>query len=397
MDSPPTDVETPAPERSLLQELLPLGHACLFVVVVVWMIMLWPSGASSKQLRELGAYASVKTERATVEKVTSYSCENERCQRIEAELQTGSRARESIDVNATDRKLSAELEEGDTVRLLDVGDDGETWLLADFDRTKPIIALTVLFVLVVGAFGRWHGIRALIGLTLGIGVLVFFLVPGVLDGRPPLAMAIVSSLAIMYLVLPLTHGLNWTTLAAMTGTVASLALIVVLAMLFSDAAHLSGFVSEESLKLRQAGFSLEGLVLGGMVIGAMGVLDDVTVSQASTVLALRRANPELSTKELLRGAISVGRDHVAATVNTLVLAYAGASLTVLLFIVAGERTLTDSINVEAISAPIIAMLVGSIGLVLAMPLTTSVAAILASRIPADRLDKLAAGAHAHHH
>lgn len=376
---------------------MPLAHACLFVGVLVFMYFLWPSGASSERLEQLGAYASVKTERATVERVTTRACGTERCPAIEATLEsTGER----VEVTSTDRRLAGGVSKGDTVRLLDVGAErGEdsTWLLADFDRLKPMAVLMLLFVVTVAVFGRWHGVRALFGLSLGIAVLLFFLVPGVLDGRPPLATAIVSGLAIMYLVLPLTHGFSWTTLAAMTGTVASLAVIVVLAVAFSDAAHLSGFVSEESLKLRQAGFSLDGLVLGGMVIGAMGVLDDVTVSQASTVLALRRANPDLGTRELVRGAISVGRDHVAATVNTLVLAYAGASLSVLLFVVAGDRTLVDAINVEAISSPIVAMLVGSIGLVLAMPITTTCAAILASRIPAERLDTLAAQAHAHTH
>jgi uncharacterized membrane protein len=147
--------------------------------------------------------------------------------------------------------------------------------------------------------------------------------------------------------------------------------------------HLTGISSEETTYLRAVAgtISLQGLLLAGMIIGALGVLDDLTVSQASTVMALRRANPVLGTGKLIRGALDVGHDHIAATVNTLVLAYAGASLPVLLIFSIGGTSFRDAVNTEAVAAQVVAMIVGSIGLIAAVPITTALAALVAERLP----------------
>ena len=192
----------------------------------------------------------------------------------------------------------------------------------------------------------------------------------------------------MLVTIPLAHGLGVKTLAACVGTAISLVLTLILAESFTGLAHLTGLSSDEAIFLRATAgndISLQGLVLAGMLIGALGVLDDVTVSQASTVLALQRANPGQHFGALFRGAISVGHDHVAATVNTLVLAYVGASLPVLLIFSFGGTSFTDAINNEAVAEQVVAMLVGSIGLIAAVPITTALAALLATRvrIPAE--------------
>jgi uncharacterized membrane protein len=179
-------------------------------------------------------------------------------------------------------------------------------------------------------------------------------------------------------------------LAATLGTTAALLLTLGLGSLFIGLAHLTGLASDEAIYLRASvgDISITGLLLAGMVIGALGVLDDLTVTQASTVLALKRANPALGFGRLFRGAIAVGHDHIAATVNTLVLAYAGAALPILLIFSLGSTTFGDAVNSEAVAAEIVATLVGSIGLIAAVPLTTALAALLAARltpgsIPAD--------------
>jgi uncharacterized membrane protein len=174
----------------------------------------------------------------------------------------------------------------------------------------------------------------------------------------------------------------------MLGAAMTLALIVLLALLAVDAARITGLSSEEATLIEartDSGLSIQGLVLAGVVIGALGVLDDVTISQASTVLALRRTNPALRARTLFSEAMSVGRDHLGATVNTLVLAYAGASLPVLLVFYGQGTAFGDAITREAVAEEIVATLVGSIGLVAAVPLTTLLAALLATRVPAAAL------------
>jgi uncharacterized membrane protein len=215
-----------------------------------------------------------------------------------------------------------------------------------------------------------------------------------LDGKAPVAVAIVGSFAVMLITIALAHGLGPKSIAAILGTGASLVATVLLALLFTGLADLTGFSSEEAtlLQANDATLSLTGLVLAGMVIGALGVLDDVTVSQASTVMALRQANPTQRARELYHGAVSVGRDHVAATVNTLVLAYVGSSLPILLVFGIEGTAFADTINREAVAEQVIAMLVGSIGLILAVPVTTALAAALATGLPSDELDTTA---HAH--
>jgi uncharacterized membrane protein len=208
-------------------------------------------------------------------------------------------------------------------------------------------------------------------------------VPAILDGKPPLAVAIVGSLAIALVTIPLAHGLRAKSLAAILGTCASLLLVALLAVVFTELTHLTGLSSEEATFLQLGGgdLSLEGLLLAGMVIGALGVLDDVTITQASTVLALRDANPEFGLRVLAGRALRVGRDHVSATVNTLVLAYVGAALPVLLIFSSSDLGAVDVVSLELVAKEVVATLVGSIGLIAAVPVTTLLAAALALASP----------------
>jgi uncharacterized membrane protein len=229
---------------------------------------------------------------------------------------------------------------------------------------------------------RWRGFRALLGLGASLAIVVFFIVPAILDGRSPAAVALVGAFAVMFATIPLAHGLGAKSIAACLGTAASLGLTLILANMFVELTHLSGLSSEEAVFVQAStrDVSLTGLLAAGMLIAALGVLDDLTVTQSSTVLALRRANPSLGFSGLFRSALDVGHDHITATVNTLVLAYVGAALPVLLVFHLGNVPFGDAVNFEIVAAEVVGTLVGSIGLIAAVPVTTGLAAVLALRL-----------------
>lgn len=375
---------------------------------VVAMLVLWPGESE----HSAGAGLAGATERAEVETVEEHTCPGPApltpCRTLAVAIETGPDSGESVAIELPAGALVPDIDPGDEVRVTRTELPPEfepepgaepspaSYSITDFERRSPMLWLAIAFAVIVVVFGRLRGALSLIGLCLSLAVVLAFIVPAILDGREPLVVAVVGSLAVMLLTISLAHGLGAKSVAAMLGTATSLVLVAVLALVFTELTHLTGLSSEEAsiLSLDNAELSLQGLLVAGMVVGALGVLDDVTVSQASTVLALRAANPGLGARELYRSAIAVGRDHVSATVNTLVLAYVGASLPVLLIFSSSALGLVDAINVELVAKEIVAMLVGSIGLIAAVPITTALAGRLASALPAERLDAEAV-AHSH--
>jgi uncharacterized membrane protein len=291
-------------------------------------------------------------------------------------------------------EFAPDLAAGDRIRVQRSGpltadpvvDDPAAQPLAfvDFERGRALLVLVCVFAFLVVALASWQGLRSLIGLGLSLVLVVGWLVPAILSGRPPLVAALVGGAAVMLVTTALTHGFGLKSAAAMLGATLTLVLVVGMSVLAVEAVHITGFSSEESaiIDTRAAGgISLHGLVIAGIVIGTLGVLDDITVSQASTVLALRRADPAMPARRLFGEGMTVGRDHLGATVNTLVLAYAGASLPTLLIFAGQETPFTDAVAYEAVAEQIVATLVGSIGLVAAVPITTGLAALLATHVP----------------
>ncbi len=256
-------------------------------------------------------------------------------------------------------------------------DPGEQYAFADVERRSPLLLLAAVFAVAVVALGRWTGLRALFGLGLSLLVVTAFVLPALLAGSNALLVALVGSAAVMFTVLYLAHGIRVQTSIAVLGTLASLLLTVVLAETFVRAAALTGLGSDEtSLISSTVGtLDLRGLLLAGIVIGSLGVLDDVTVTQSSAVWELHLANPAASARELYRAGIRIGRDHIASTVNTLVLAYVGASLPLLVVYSLAGSQLQDVLTSEVVAQEVVRTLVGSIGLVAAVPLTTLLAAV----------------------
>lgn len=269
---------------------------------------------------------------------------------------------------------------GQKVRLAVITQEGldTTYFITDFRRAGPLLALVALFVAAVVWFGRGQGVRALIGLALTFLIIVGFMIPALLDGRSPLIVAIVGSLLVMITTLYLSHGLTAKTTAAVVGTSVALVLTGVLAVVFVGLANITGFSSEEArmANVEVGGISLKGLLLAGILVGGLGVLDDVTMSQSSLVFQLHRANPAAKFRELTQSALSVGRDHIAATVNTLFLAYAGASLPLLILFAGSPDGVGAVVTSETVATEVIRTLVGSVGLIGAVPLTTALAAAL---------------------
>jgi uncharacterized membrane protein len=288
---------------------------------------------------------------------------------------------------------------GQRVRLQQIsGVEGDvTYLVSDFRRERPLLLLGALFVGAVVAFGRWQGLRALLGLGLTFLAIVGFIVPAILSGRDPVLVALTGAVLIMIVTLYLSHGWSRKTTAAVVGTAAALGLTGLLAVGFVAAANLTGFTSEEArlANLQVGGLSLTGLLLAGIIIGGLGVLDDVTMSQSSTVFELHRANPGAGFAELIRGALNVGRDHIAATVNTLFLAYAGASLPLLILFVTSTDSVGTVITSEIVAVEVVRTLVGSIGLIAAVPLTTALAAGIVLGEPAAAAREARLGGHRH--
>jgi uncharacterized membrane protein len=262
--------------------------------------------------------------------------------------------------------------------------DSERWAFVGIDRRGALLWLGAALGLLALIVLRWRGLLAVLGVGVSLLLVTTFMVPAILAGTSALLVALVGSLAVMFVTLVLTNGVGAQSLAAALGIGSTLVAIGLVALLAIHLAHLDGHSGEVATYLGQqeAGLSLSGIVLAGMVIGALGVLTDTAVTQASAVMALRRADPRLSARRLYGAALAVGRDHLSATIHTLVLAYVGAALPLLLVLRASGVAATDALNAQDIAEPIVATLVGCIGLVAAVPLTTTLAAILIARIPA---------------
>jgi uncharacterized membrane protein len=386
--------------RSLVVNLLVGALLLIAGATVVGLIVLWPRGEPLSLPEGSVAGTTYEAEIVAVRRARCTIPGQRECVRVSAELRSGPDKGETTRFSSSGGE--AKFTVGDDVLLFKspqpqiegpLAPRVDPYAFSDFERRQPIFWLAVVFAVLVLFAARWRGLRALVGLAASLLLIVFFVVPAILDGKSPLSVALVGGLAVMLATIPLAHGIGPKTIAACLGTAASLVLTLVLADVFVDLAHLSGLASEEArfVQATTGDVSLSGLLVAGMVIGALGVLDDLTVTQASIVLALRRANPALGFSRLFRSALDVGHDHITATVNTLVLAYAGAALPVLLVFHLASVPFGEAINLEIVAAEIVGMLVGSIGLIAAVPSTTAIAALLASRVDTRAL----ADAHAH--
>ncbi|MBW3664930.1 MAG: YibE/F family protein [Actinobacteria bacterium] len=383
-------------DRHHRNQLLLVG--VLVGLTILGLVVLWPDAGRLPEVdppEDLVGGRLVSVELFEEEADPSFGMSGEMV-RLDVELTDGADRGETVTIEAPVEGYP-EFEVGDAVQLATSEIQGEVmYFVVDFDRTGALVALGLLFVIAVVAISRWKGVRSLIGLGLSLLVVTEFIIPGIVTGGNPEFVALVGAMAVMLLTLYLAHGVNEMTTAAVLGTTAALTLTIALATLFIDLGKLTGFASEEANLARFAieGLDLKGLVLAGLIIAALGVLDDVTVTQASTVFALHDANPNQGWGELFRRAMTVGRDHIASTVNTLFLAYAGASLALLVLFATGGLSTGEIVNTEVLAEEIVKTVVGSLGLISAVPFTTALAATTALRRPRTAIGAAAGHVHA---
>jgi uncharacterized membrane protein len=303
---------------------------------------------------------------------------------VTVKLTSGTDAGREVTADIPSGPGAVQVAGGDDVVLLVLQDEpgGEaSYSILDHRRSTQLWLLGAAFALAVIAFGRWRGLTALAGLAVTFAVLLMFVVPAILAGRSPVVVAIVGAAAIMLTVLYLTHGLSTTTSIAVAGTLASLTITAALSAAATAATHLSGVADETAnyLNLTQGDVNMRGLLLAGIVIGSLGVLDDVTVTQSATVRELSLANPAYGFRQLYGAATRIGRAHIASVINTIVLAYAGASLPLMLLFAAGDTPVGELLTGELIAQELVRSVVGTIGLIAAVPITTALAAFVAAR------------------
>ncbi|MEX2543471.1 MAG: YibE/F family protein [Trueperaceae bacterium] len=278
------------------------------------------------------------------------------------------------------------------------GREGRTeYVVVDWVRRPALYWLVALFLFASVVVARLKGLRAFTATAVSLAIVVMFIVPRILEGWNPMLVSLLGVGGILLLAIYFVHGVNWSTTAALTGTLVAVILTMALGVLFTELAHLTGYGSEEALLISFGAnqVSLKGLLLAGLLVGALGALTDITIVQASVVRELSHVNPELDWPQLYRRGMNVGLDHIGSLVNTLVLAYVGASLPLLVLLTLNDFSLGRALNIELVAAEVVHTLVGSIGLILAVPLTTLIAALL---FRGDRL-KLVPGEleHAHGH
>ena len=269
------------------------------------------------------------------------------------------------------------------VTVSEAPDGSVNLYFADFVRTTPLLLLAGAFALAILIISRWKGLRSLVSMALSLVIIIGYIIPHILAGEDPLLVSIIGSALLLAITLYLTYGWTIKTHAAVLGMLAALLLTGLLSSLFVNLARLNGTGDENAMFLMQflqMGINLRGLLLGGMIIGALGVLDDLVTTQASAVVELHEANPALNFGELFRRAMRIGQDHVAATVNTLVLAYVGASLPLFLMFSLARGNYSYLVNYSFIAEEIVRTLVGSLGLIAAVPLTTAIAIAFVLRV-----------------
>jgi len=351
----------------------------LAALAILGVFILRPAGDQRPDLTVIGINAQVYE--ASVESVAEAPCEaipDERCADVGFRLNAGPDAGSTINAVFVVSETSPSFSVGERV-VMDYQEGVQPefrYSYHDRQRRPVLLWLGVAFAVAVVALGRMRGFAALLGLGASVVVLLQFVIPAILDGRDPLWVAIVGATVIAYLALYAAHGFTRMTTVALLGTLAALGLTAMLSWLAVSAAQFSGYTADEAFILSFAGnFDLSGLILAGIVLGALGAIDDITVTQASTVWELHALRPDLNQAALIRSALKVGRDHVASTVNTLLLAYVGAAMPLLLFLVLSSQSMGTVLNSEIVAVEVVRTLVGSIGLVSAVPITTWLAAV----------------------
>ena len=371
--------------------------ATIGFLTLVALIVLWPTGEGRQEAIQNADDLGLVSERvgATVQEQRdgpcSYSTEEnpQTCREVTLIVNDGPEAGALVilpEINLRFDSSIPSMSPGDGV-ILGYEPSTNTYFFADLDRRTSLVWLAIVFAIFVVGFGRSRGVLALSSMTFTVVALVGFVAPSVLDGNNALLVAVVGASAIAFVSLYVTHGFSPTTTVALAGTLGALGLTLALSWAFFELTRITGLGTEEALILPFIAndIDLAALLLGGAVIGALGALDDITITQVATVAEIHDRRPDLSRAELFASGIRIGQEHIASTVNTLLLAYAGASMPLLLLFSTSDQSLDTVANSEVIAVEIVRTLCGSMGLVAAVPITTAMAALVVTGESHDEL------------
>ncbi|MBC7594269.1 MAG: YibE/F family protein [Kineosporiaceae bacterium] len=376
------------PPRRRLAAVLAVVVGTIAVATAIGVVVLWPNSKAVPHDQNPYNNPGVSIIDATVKAATPLECGSGgqgpdglpevagKCAKVSATTKVGN-ATFTLDA----ARAKAGIKAGDKIQVVRIVRKGQptSYQFYDFQRGVPLVLLTLVFAVLVVAVARWRGLLAMVGIAVTLVALTKFMLPAFLAGENPLPVAIVGSTGIMLVVLYLAHGISIRTTSALFGTLAGLAITAGLGLAATGWTNLTGVGSEDDQILVAVAPSvdLSGVVAAAMVVAGLGVLNDVTVTQASAVWELRAAKPAADIWEIFASAMRIGRDHIASSVYTLVFAYAGSAMTILLLIVAYQRGLAEMATTEQIAQEVVRTLVGAIGLVLAVPITTAFAVLLA--------------------
>lgn len=364
-----------------------IGLLAVFgILAVAGLIWLWPTSAEvSAALNKIADAPGVTYEQATIDGIEQ-GCESDvetpsgtaACLTAGITLTTGPDAGEQATVELTGPNVHNGLRAGDVIEVARVPtSDGIHYAFSGINRLPVLFVLAALFTVAVLAVARWKGLFALVGLIIAGGILIGFMLPAIIVGKPGMAVALSGSTVIMFIVLYVAHGVSLRTSAALAGTLLGLAVTTSLGSIAVAAARLSGFAEENEYDLAQLapGINFQELLMVGIIIGGLGVLNDVTITQASAVWELRAAAPDWSRGQVFAAGMRIGRDHIASTIYTIVFAYAGGALTILLLLYFTTREPLDLFGLEIFAGEGVRTFASAIGLILSVPITTGIAAL----------------------
>jgi len=284
-----------------------------------------------------------------------------------------------------DTPVSQKYKKGDALVLTGFqSENGEIHLyVSDYIRRGQLLSLFLIFLVLSIVVAGKRGFTSFVGMLITFFIIFSFVLPKISTGSSPILIVLLFSVVVIPITFYLSHGLNTKTTVAIAGTFISLVITVILSALYVNSAKLTGYTTDEAsfLQIMKGGtINMKGILLAGIIIGFLGVLDDITVSQSAIVFQLKNANRRLNFSDLFKGSMDVGKDHIASMINTLIMVYAGASLPLLLLFTDSSRSFNEVVNYEIIASEIIRMLLGSIGLIIAVPITTLIAAFVADTI-----------------
>ena len=355
--------------------------AVVGVLAVAGLIWLWPSAAEVESaIHKIPAVEGGSYLTATIESVQD-GCDGlsgGACKTVTVIPDDGPEAGQPQDVLLDGGTVHSGLRAGDSIEVIRLDGNGDPFYSFSGVNRLPVIAvLTVFFVAAVIAVARWKGLFALVGLVIAAWVLMSFMLPAIIVGKPGMPVALAGSTVIMFIVLYVAHGISLRTSAALAGTLLGLGVTTALGAFAVGAARLSGFADENEYDLAQLApaINFQDLLMVGIIVGGLGVLNDVTITQASAVWELRAAAPQWSRAKVFAAGMRIGRDHIASTIYTIVFAYAGAALTVLLLLHFTTRQPLALLGNELFGGEAVRTLASAIGLILAVPITTGIAAL----------------------